>query len=154
MGRIERIAAAVAAMAAAGIVVYGAEFLRQPVTAEDPSEKEYLALEMKRERVASVRRYLDDGLVEEAQLLLRDRQADGNPWSTYLQGLVDFRSGRRREGLGRVRMALQAAPMLYDRRYAANIRKELETMLDEIAKDVTLAEYRHFLASKLKGGCG
>ncbi|GAB4433653.1 MAG: hypothetical protein OHK0040_04310 [bacterium] len=154
MKKIDVINSLILVVALSGLIYYGYQFYRLPLKVEDPREKEYLTMELKRNQVIHAIRYVKEKQFEEALMILEQSGIDENPYAIYLKGYVFFKIGKKQEGLTLIKEALQRSSVLYDLHYPNNVRAELEELLTELAKDEKLKEQRHFIESKLKGGCG
>lgn len=136
------------------LIFYGFEVWKTQLPAQDQKEKEYLNMELKRGQINDAIKYFKENRLEEALLFLNQSSQENNPFGLYLKGHILFKMGRKKEGLDLIKEAIKKSPVLYDTNYPHNIRKALEEMLPEIIKDEKLNDFRHFLESKLKGGCG
>ncbi len=141
-------------MALIGTSYYAYQFYVTPINAEDPREKEYLSMEIKRNQLNHAVRYTKEKQYEEALLILEQNGINDNPYGIFLKGYILFNIGKKEEGLLLIKNAIQSSKVLYDPGYPNNVRSDLEEVLSNISKDTKLKEYRHFIESKLKGGCG
>lgn len=137
-----------------GAIYYGYQIYNTPFKPEDLREKEYLSMEIKRNQINHALRYVKEKQYEEAVMILDQIGVKNNVWAMYLKGYVFYKMNKTKEGLSLITDALQASNILYDVHYPNNIRSDLEEILFFISKDETLNQYRHFIESKLKGGCG
>lgn len=154
MKKIDFINLFILVVALCGLFYYGYQFYRLPIKAEDPRGKEYLSMELKRNQLNHAIRYIKEKQYEEALLILEQSGVNENPYGLYLKGYVFYKIGKKTEGLDLIKEALQRSNVLYDLHYPNNVRTELEELMEEVAKDDRLKEYKHFIESKLKGGCG
>jgi len=137
-----------------GTIYYGYQIYNISFEQEDPREKEYLSMEIKRNQLSHAFRYAKERQYEETVLILDQINVKDNPLGLYLKGYVFYKMNKKEEGLSLIKEALQRSNTLYDIHYPNNVRNELEEILTEISKDERLNSYRHFIESKLKGGCG
>lgn len=151
---IDRLIYLILAFSVAGLIYFSYILFNKLPESEDPRDKEYLSLEIKRGAVAPAARYLQEKKLEEALLFLTNKGFEKNPFGLFMKGKALFETGRKAEGLELVIEALQGSSILYDHRYPNNIRAELEALLKEIHGFDEFNKYRHFIQSKLMGGCG
>lgn len=119
----------------------------------DNKEIQYIAFEIKRSKVETAIKLIEDKKFDEALIIL-ERFKENNPFLYFYRGLALYNLGKRTEGLNLIKLAIQSAPILYDQKYKNNVRPHLENILNQIKKEENLKSYRHLFESKLKGGCG
>lgn len=136
------------------VLYYSYVLYKTPIKIEDAREKEYINMEIKREQIKHALRYAKENQYEEAVIILNQTNLDNNPYGLYLKGKIFYKIGKKEEGLALIKDALQSSHTLYDLQYPNNIRNELEDILTDLVKMDKFQNYRHFIGSKLKGGCG
>ncbi len=138
-----------------GVVLYSYDLYKKPVIREDPKEKDYIAMEIKYSKIEKLVHLIENEQYDEAYIAFeRYPDDEQNPFITFYKGFLYYKAGKKEEGLEKIKKAIQTAPVLYDEKYPRNVRKMLEKILNEINKIDNFKYYRHFLESKLKGGCG
>jgi len=112
-------------------------------------------MEMKYSKIKNLVQLIENAQYDEAYIAFeRYPEEEQNPFITFYKGFLYYKAGKKEEGLDKIKKAIQTTPVLYDEKYSHNVRTMLEKILDEIKKIDNLKYYRHFLESKLKGGCG
>lgn len=133
---------------------YAYQLYNTPIKVDDSREKEYINMEIKREQIKHALRYAKERQYEEAVIILNQINLEHNPYGLYLKGRIFYKIGKKEEGLSLIKDALQRSHTLYDLHYPNNIRNELEEIVADSVKMGRFQDYRHFIESKLKGGCG
>lgn len=135
------------------IIYYTLQIKKTEVFNDDSKELEYIAFEIKRSKIESAINLVEEKKYDEA-LIVMERYKENNPFLSFYKGLVLYNMDKKIEGLQLIKLALQNSPILYDMKYKNNIRSHLENILNDLKKQKNLKDYRHFIESKLKGGCG
>ncbi len=130
------------------------ELYSTSIPKEDPRETIYLKLEMKRKEVVRAIELLKEDKTEEAIIFLKDERLSNNMFAIFYLGLVNFETGKEKEGLELMARAIKEEPSLYDGNYPNNIRRILDIVSEKIIAKEELRDFRHLFESKLKGGCG
>lgn len=154
MKKLDYFIVAILIASIAGLLYYGYQIYNTHFMSEDLREKEYLSMEIKRNQINHALRYVNEKQYEEAVMILDQIGVENNVWAKYLKGYVFYKMNRTNEGLTLISDALKTSNILYDAHYPNNVRADLKEILSFISKDVSLNQYRHFIESKLKGGCG
>jgi len=155
MKKIEGVIFSIIFLCFFGVVLYSYDLYKNPVIKEDPKEKDFLSMEMKYSKIKNLVQLIENAQYDEAYIAFeRYSEEEQNPFISFYKGFIYYKVGKKEEGLEKIKKAIQTSPVLYDEKYPHNVRKMLEKVLDEINKTDNLKHYRHFLESKLKGGCG
>lgn len=135
------------------IIYYSFQINKSEIFVDDYKESEYVAFEIKRSKIESAIRLIEEQKYDEALIVL-ERYKENNPFLFFYKGFVLYQMDKKIDGLNLIKLALQSSPVLYDTKYKNNIRLHIENILNQIRKEENLKDFRHFFESKLKGGCG
>ncbi|MCX7770632.1 MAG: hypothetical protein N2202_06065 [Proteobacteria bacterium] len=135
------------------VIFYAYQTDYRETAKEDDKEIEYISSEIKRSKIEPAIKLIEENKYDEALIVL-ERYKDTNPFLLFYKGLALYGINKKNEGLNLIKLALQSSPVLYDIKYKNNVRHHMESILKQISSDRDLKNYRHFIESKLKGGCG
>lgn len=156
MSKFDSIIYIIITVCVVGLIFYSYQSFKSyiPKNNENEKEVEYISFEFKRSKVEEVIKLVDEKKYDEAFIILNRFKKENNPFVQFYTGYVLFMLGKKEDGLKEIKNAIQNSPTLYDMHYKNNLRHLMEKILVEIKHLDNFKAYRHFIESKLKGGCG